>query len=197
MAMKCLNCGTENPEGKAFCGDCGATLPQPPPPPPVQPMQYAPAQYAPIQKKPGWLESNWKGLVGVVVVLVILAGGLGLVYSQPWSKIKVIITNSEYSSIGVNVYIDGVLKSSTGVSPGISIVGVWSVSAGTHTVQIDNGHWDVSPGYWYTVTHWFSPDETFWVPTTYNYVAEDGTADITYAYEVGPLYTKNVYFTLS
>jgi len=185
--LKCPNCGAGNPEGKAFCGDCGATLPQPPPPPPVQPMQYAPAQYAPIQKKPDWLESNWKGLVGVVVVLVILAGGLGLVYSQPLSKIKVIISHSEYSSIGVDVYIDGVLKGSIGVSPGTSIVGVWSVVAGTHTVQIDRGDW-----YVYVITHWFSPDEY-----VNGYDAPDGVADFTYAYDVGPLYTKNVLITLS
>ena len=27
MVMKCPGCGAENPEGKLFCGDCGATLP--------------------------------------------------------------------------------------------------------------------------------------------------------------------------
>ena len=26
MAMKCPSCGTENPEGKKFCGDCGRKL---------------------------------------------------------------------------------------------------------------------------------------------------------------------------
>ena len=26
MAMKCPNCGAENPEDKRFCGDCGATI---------------------------------------------------------------------------------------------------------------------------------------------------------------------------
>jgi len=31
MAMKCPYCGSENPEGKRFCGDCGATFSQPPP----------------------------------------------------------------------------------------------------------------------------------------------------------------------
>ncbi len=24
--MKCANCGSENPEGKKFCGDCGKEL---------------------------------------------------------------------------------------------------------------------------------------------------------------------------
>lgn len=31
MMMKCPSCGAENPEGKKFCGDCGATFSQPPP----------------------------------------------------------------------------------------------------------------------------------------------------------------------
>jgi rRNA maturation endonuclease Nob1 len=26
MAMKCRNCGSENPDGKKFCGDCGKEL---------------------------------------------------------------------------------------------------------------------------------------------------------------------------
>jgi hypothetical protein len=26
MAMKCPNCGVENPEGQKFCGDCGGSL---------------------------------------------------------------------------------------------------------------------------------------------------------------------------
>jgi hypothetical protein len=170
-----------------FCGDCGTGLPQPPTPQPVQPTQYAPAQYAPIQKKPDWLESNWKGLVGVIGVIVILAGGLGMVYSQPWSKIKVIVSHSEYSSIGVVVLIDGISKGLIGVSPGESIVGVWSAHAGTHLVQIDRGQWGVN-----VITHWFSPDEY----VNY-YEPPDGTLDFYYAYEVGPLTTKNVYITLS
>ncbi|MCJ7464877.1 MAG: zinc ribbon domain-containing protein, partial [Thermoplasmata archaeon] len=162
--LKCPNCGAGNPEGKMFCGDCGAALPQPPP---VQPTQRTPAQYASIPQRPGWLESNWKGLVGVIVVLVILAGGLGMVYSQPWSKIKVIVSHSEYSSIGVVVLIDGISKGLIAVSPGESIVGVWSVNAGTHVVQIDRGQWGV-----YVITHWFSPDEY----VNY-YEPPDGTLD--------------------
>jgi len=29
--MKCPNCGTENPEGHKFCGNCGGSLNEPPP----------------------------------------------------------------------------------------------------------------------------------------------------------------------
>jgi hypothetical protein len=30
MAMKCPDCGGENPEGQSFCGDCGRGLDMPP-----------------------------------------------------------------------------------------------------------------------------------------------------------------------
>jgi hypothetical protein len=63
-----------------------------------------------------------------------------LEYSMLYSKINVIITHSECSSIGGDVYIDGVLKGSIRVSPRTSIVGVGSVDAGTHTIQIDRGY---------------------------------------------------------
>jgi len=189
--LKCPSCGAGNPEGKMFCGDCGTSLPQPPPPP-VQPMQPV---YA--QPKPNWIRSNWKGLVSVVVVLLFVLSIVGLVYSQPWSKIKVLVTHSDYISIGVMVYIDGVLKASVGANAGTSIVGVWPVVAGSHTVEIDSGHSTLIPGYWYVVTHWFSPDEYFWVPDSREVVAPDGAIDFTYTYSVGPLYTKNVYITLS
>lgn len=109
-----------------------------------------------------------------------------LAYSMSWSKIKVIVSHSEMGSIGVNVYIDGVLKGSVGGSPGTTILGFWSVDAGSHTVQIDAGYW-----YTYIITHWFAPDEY-----VNAYEGPDGVADFTYAYDVGPLTTKNVYIDL-
>ena len=84
----------------------------------------------------------------------------------------------------MDVYIDGVLKGSVGVSPGTTIVGVWSVDAGTHTVQIDRGYWYYDPGGWFTDPYHYSE-------------GPDGYADFTYAYEVGPLTTKNVYVDLA
>lgn len=147
-------------------------------PPPV----YAPAHPQAIQDRPDWLQSNWKTLVGVVVVLGILAISTGLVYTQPWSKIKVIVSHSEHGDIGVVVYIDGILKASVGISPGTTIVGVWSVNAGTHAIQIDRGAWYYHDG-WLS-NYWYSE-------------SPDGVTDFTYAYQVGPLYTKNVYITLS
>jgi rRNA maturation endonuclease Nob1 len=29
LAMKCSNCGSDNPDGKKFCGDCGKELEEP------------------------------------------------------------------------------------------------------------------------------------------------------------------------
>lgn len=103
------------------------------------------------------------------------------------SSVRGILAHSEYGEITVNVYIDGVLKGAVGISPGVTIVGVWSVVEGTHTVQIDRGDWYVQ-----LVEHWFSPDE--YVNT---YAPPDGAPDFAYDYEVGPLYTKNAYFSLS
>ena len=181
--MKCPNCGTENDENAKFCQVCGWAL--------------GPAYDQIIIQPPTASKSILKWILVLIVVLILVGAGVGAIYTQAWSKIKVLVTHSDYSRIGVGIYIDGVLKASVGVDPGTSIVGVWSVVAGTHTVQVDAGHWHVDPGYWYTITHWLSPDETVWVPATYTYIAADGFADITYAYGVGPLYTKNVYITLS
>jgi hypothetical protein len=174
MAMKCPNCGREVAEDKKFCGDCGAMIPPP---------MYAPVQRQPIPPKQDWLGTNWKALASVFVVLIIISVSMGLIYTQEWSKIKVIVSHSEYSQIRVDVYIDGILKASVGVNPGTTIVGVWPVSAGTHTVQIDRGNW-------YFVDRLLFSD--YWA-----YDSPDGYIDFTYAYEVGPLYTKNVYITLS
>jgi hypothetical protein len=171
--LKCPNCGTGNDDNAKFCQACRWAL--------------GPAYAQRPTQVPTATRSIPIWVIVLIVVLILAGAGIGAVYSMPRSKIKVIVSHSEYSSIGVNVYIDGVLKSSTGVSPGTSILGVRSVVAGTHTVQIDCGGW-----YTQVITHWFSPDET-----VHNYVAPDGKVDITYAYEVGPLYTKNVYFALS
>jgi hypothetical protein len=105
---------------------------------------------------------------------------------MPWSGSKLIIQQNQHSTIGVDVYIDGVLKASVGVGTGTMIVGVWSVVAGSHMVQVDGGDWHQG-----VITHQFSPDEYYW-----HYEGPDGTADISYAYEVGPLATENVYYDL-
>ena len=176
--MKCPNCGTENPEGKKFCGDCGAMIPQPPPPPPVEP-----AQTTAIQPKQSWIRSNWKGLVSVVVVVLVVLSVVGLIYSQPWSKITVLLAYNGHGQIGVSVYIDGILKASIGLNPGAGyqIAGVWPVDSGSHVVSVDHGYWENRGS-----TYW--PD---WV-----YTGPDGVMDFTYDWQVGPLYTKNAFIQL-
>ncbi len=167
--MKCPNYGAENPEGKMFCGDCGTGLPQPPPPPSVQPTQ---PMY--VQPKQSWIGSNWKGLTSVVVVVLVVLSVVGLVYTQPWSKIKVLVYNqSPDSEIVVAVFIDGRMMAIKSVSirlvlvEGGGIVGVWPVDVGTHQVAVD-------------VAYGNDPSSL------------DGDYDWCYVYEVGPLSTKNV-----
>jgi hypothetical protein len=178
--MKCPNCGTENPEGKKFCGDCGAMIPQPPPPPPVEPMQPTA-----VQPKQSRLSSNWRGLTALIVVLVVVFAMVGLVYSQPWSKIKVIVSSEYALQIGVEVYIDWNVKATVGVDAGTTIVGVWPVETGSHVVSLDHGTWDVSH---------LTDQPDYYYPNSYD--GPDGVMDFTFAYSVGPLYTKNVYISI-
>jgi hypothetical protein len=172
MAMTCPKCGTGNDENAKVCQACGWAL-----------------EPAHAQRPAQVLTDNAiqaRALVLVIVVILVVAG-VGAPYLMPLSKIKLIVTHNEYSSIGVRVYIDGISKGLIGVSAGTSIVGVWSVVAGTHTVALDRGHWDVL-----LITQWPDPDEY-----VNNYDGPDGTVDFTYAYDVGPLYTKNVFIDLS
>lgn len=76
--MFCTRCGTGNPEGNAFCSNCGAPLrPAAAQPPPVMPQYnpqyqgYAPA--APKKKKTGLI-------IGIIAGLVVLLGAAAAVY---------------------------------------------------------------------------------------------------------------------
>ena len=179
MGMRCAICQSDNPEGKKFCGECGGALPQPEQAPEEQPIVAV--STAP---KPMWFSAHWKGLVAVAIVFIVVLAAIGLVYNQPWSKVKVLVAHDEHSTVTANVYIDGVLKATVGVSPGgWKIVGVWSVTAGSHTVALDTGAWYYDPGGWFTAPYWY-------------YVGPDGSMDFVYTYEVGPLYTKNAYIQL-
>jgi hypothetical protein len=170
LAMKCAICGAENPEGQRFCGICGSVIPVPPP---VQPMQPTP-----IQEKQSWLESNLTALIAVVIVVIVALASVGLIYTQPWSKIKVLVYNqSPDSEIVVAVFIDGRMMAIQSfpihsvLVAGGGIVGVWPVDVGTHQVAVD-GAYGNHPS------------------------LLDGNYDWCYVFEVGPLYTKNVYIYL-
>lgn len=172
--MKCPKCGREVPNETSFCAVCGS---------PVGVAHAIATQDAQklanerSRKTPDWL------IVCIILAVVAIIMIPVLAYSMPWSKIKVTVSHQEHGEIGVDIYIDGILKGSVGIDRGTTIVGVWSVDAGTHTVQIDSGDW-------YFVDNWLFAD--YWA-----YEGPDGYADFTYAYEVGPLNTKNVYITVS
>jgi hypothetical protein len=170
LAMKCPNCGDENPEGKKFCGDCGAVVPQPPPPP-VQPMQPV---YA--QPKQSWIRSNWKGLVSVVIVVLVVLSVVGLIYDQPWSKVKVLLYNQDHTyTLNVAIFVDGkeVMRGRVLPSQG-GIMGVYTVKQGSHLISVDG----------------------FWSYGSYAYGSFDNIYDWSNTYAVGPLYTKNVFIYL-
>ena len=128
--MKCPVCGAENLEGKKFCGDCGASIP---PPAPTPSLPVVPA-------KPSWFASNRKAAIAIIVVIIVVVASVGLVYTLPLSKIKVIVTH-DGGPIKVAVYIDGELKASVDISQGTTTVGAWAVAPGTHSVWVDEGSW--------------------------------------------------------
>ena len=120
-------------------------------------------------------------MAAVLVVVVVALAAIGLIYTQPFSRIRLHVANGEYAHVEVKVYIDGNLKCETTVSSGdYQIVGAWSVSEGNHTVAIDRGGW-------------IYVDEPF--IRDWFYVLPDGVFDIVYGVDVGPLSTKNVWMS--
>jgi len=127
-------------------------------------------------------------IVSVLVVVLFVLSVVGLIYTQPWSKIKVIITNDyagrtfRFEGIGVNVYIDGDLKVAMNLLNATTNLEL-PVKTGNHVIALDNGTWDVYLYFPGTVAY-------------YNYEPPDGIMDYAYYYSVGPLYTKDVYFRI-
>ena len=142
-----------------------------------------------LQPKGNWIRSNWKTLVSVLVVVLVVLSIVALIYTQPWSKVKVTISNdyagrvARFEGVGVNVYIDGELKVTMNLLNTTTVVGEWSVKAGNHVIALDNGTWDVYMYYGGAVGY-------------FNYEPPDGIMDYAYDYSVGPLHTKNVYFNI-
>ena len=141
------------------------------PPPPEESSQPTPIR----------TRRNWKALGAAVIAVILISLAIGgSIYTQPWSKIKVIVS-SEYDGVFIRakVYIDNELKVGWDVGGGMTIVGVWPVTAGSHTIALDHGTWQVSCS---GTTLIFS-----------NYIGPDGIMDFTHSYSVRPLTTKNVY----
>ena len=164
--MKCQVCGTENPEGQKFCGSCGAEIPVPPSGPQVVESPVA-------SPKQSWIRAHRIVVVLIVVVIVVLAS-IGLVYTQPLSKIKILAQNLSGYHASYSIMIDGTQKALGTIYPGDHVVeiGVWSVKTGSHSVQVDChflGHLGSNL---------------------------DGIMEYSYEYSVGPVYTKDIYITL-
>jgi hypothetical protein len=86
------------------------------------------------QPRQDWLGWYWKELAVVIIVIVVTLASLGLMYTQPWSKIRVIVHSTTALIAGVIVYIDGIMKGYVFNPGGTVVAGTWSVNAGTHTV---------------------------------------------------------------
>jgi len=89
----CPNCGAENPDGKRFCGDCGAM---------TSPRRIQPIQQANPQVYPNWFLWHWRAVVAVVVVVVVLAamsysiirgfdGGIPQIQPAPTASLKMLV----------------------------------------------------------------------------------------------------------
>jgi len=130
-----------------------------------------------------WIASNRKWLVAVGVVLVVTLAAVGLVYTQPWSKIKVTAYSGYSLSVEINIYIDGKLVASNTTSWPPTPIVVWPVKAGTHVVAADYGTWTKIQR-----TSNFELGSFFWG----DYSAPDGVIDFTHSYFIGPSSSKIV-----
>jgi len=165
--MKCPICGAENPEGQKFCGSCGSAIPVPPPEPQVVESAVAPP-------KQSWMRSHRTVLVVLVVVAIVVLASIGLIYTRPLSKIKILARNASGQHAYYSFLIDGVEKARGTIYPGDFVtIGAWSVKTGTHSVKADC-HYLGQLG-----------------PSL------DGVYDYNFEYRVGPLSTKNVWIQLT
>ena len=135
MAMKCPSCGTENPEDKKFCGDCGSRISKLPMTKPMGPPT------SPGRRN--WWRSNWKVLAAVIITIVIVLPTASAVFTQPWSKIRVKYVHDSpgAKTMVYGLYLDGRPIFAAAVHSelqGMQIVLVQlSVAPGRHIVGLD------------------------------------------------------------
>jgi hypothetical protein len=86
-----------------------------------------------------WLKSHWKSLTAGIVVIVVVLAIVGLIFTQPWSKIVVYADNQYSYEVIVGIYIDGefVGQQTVGHDLTIDFQGEYSVKQGTHTVGVE------------------------------------------------------------
>ena len=124
--MKCANCGAENLEDMRFCGECGnATAPQ------IQRLETS-------LPKRNWTKSHWKPLAAICVAAIVILT-VGLVFTQPTSRIAVFLDNRHSHSLDVGIYVDGKLVSARTIEHDATtdFLEVFPVKTGTHTVGVE------------------------------------------------------------
>jgi len=129
--MYCPMCGRENPDEQRFCGYCGSMIPAPP--------QDRRASLSMPESVWDWILPYRKALfAGTVVVLVILAT-VGLVYTQPLSKVIVTVGNNNPFRVYFAIYLDGEEQGRGSIDPMQSqVFAAWPVVRGTHVVAVDS-----------------------------------------------------------
>lgn len=85
-----------------------------------------------------------------VTIVVISALAVGIIYTQPWSTIRLTVQNDSSNAMNICVYVDGVVMNHTSgfysgvvLSNGGQVVGSYHVKPGTHIVGIDEA-WDMT-----------------------------------------------------
>ena len=131
MAVKCPNCGAENPESVEFCIRCGK---------PVGSPESLQGRSVPRSRS-----ATAKGaVVSIAVVLAMILLALGLSYSQPWSEIRITVHNNVTPVLGIAgsggiwiaLFIDGHQVHKGWVySQNETIVS--AVEAGHHLIEMD------------------------------------------------------------
>jgi len=145
-----------------------------------QPSDIA-SQPSPARKL--FARSSLKTLVTSVVVVVVVSLVLNvLIYTQPLSRIEVIVVSDYLDlSVEVRVYLDDKLKAVVAVNGGRTVVGEWPVKTGIHLVAIDHGTWE---GEW-SGGEWFHYAD--------GYSGPDGIIDYAHEYRVEPLDPEDIY----
>ena len=140
----------------------------------------------PPHREQNWIAANSKVLAAIVVVVVVALATIGLIYSGPWSKIKVVVKSRYMLAVELDVFIDGELKATLDDFIGEETVGVWSVDAGNHVVTLDHGTWD----------RFVDPLSGMVFYDTSSYKPPDGITDLPFTCSVGLFHTKNVYIEM-
>jgi len=132
MAMKCSNCGAENPEGKRFCGDCGGKLLNLP-----EQERGEVACTRPVLRR-NWVKSNWRFLAIVVIVISQVMVMLAVVITAPISEIHISLRNVEETDTAyLTIYLDDKFAEHLYIGPHGLAGGLFHVSPGKHSIGID------------------------------------------------------------